>query len=153
MTCRSVNPVRKHRRLLTFTVSTPHPNETGPASASGSAQPPPSRHTNRARFASLPGSQSAPQSAAEGNRIAARIGGPFPTHSATHRHGKTPSTAPHIGPALAMLCAAKEGMTSDSSQGLTADRVLIHVDTELGAKDLLNNRMAYVAVSRGAYDA
>jgi hypothetical protein len=25
--------------------------------------------------------------------------------------------------------------------------------TELGAKDLLNNRMAYVAVSRGAYDA
>ncbi len=31
--------------------------------------------------------------------------------------------------------------------------MLIHVDTELGAKDLLNNRMAYVAVSRGAYDA
>ena len=30
---------------------------------------------------------------------------------------------------------------------------LIHADTELGAKDLLNNRMAYVAVSRGAYDA
>jgi len=35
----------------------------------------------------------------------------------------------------------------------TADRVLIDVDTELGSKDLLNNRMAYVAVSRGAYDA
>jgi hypothetical protein len=31
--------------------------------------------------------------------------------------------------------------------------VLIHVDTELAAKDLLNNRMAYVAVSRGAFDA
>jgi hypothetical protein len=31
--------------------------------------------------------------------------------------------------------------------------VLIHVDTELGAKDLLNNRMAYVAVSRGQWDA
>ena len=31
--------------------------------------------------------------------------------------------------------------------------MLIHADTELGAKDLLNNRMAYVAVSRGAYDA
>jgi hypothetical protein len=29
---------------------------------------------------------------------------------------------------------------------------IINVDTELGAKDLLNNRMAYVAVSRGAYD-
>ena len=30
---------------------------------------------------------------------------------------------------------------------------IINVDTELGAKDLLNNRMAYVSVSRGAYDA
>ena len=44
-------------------------------------------------------------------------------------------------------------VTSHSSQGQTADRVLIHIDTELGAKDLLNNRMAYVAVSRGARDA
>ena len=44
-------------------------------------------------------------------------------------------------------------VTSHSSQGQTADRVLIHIDTELGAKDLLNNRMAYVAVSRGAQDA
>jgi ATP-dependent exoDNAse (exonuclease V) alpha subunit len=44
-------------------------------------------------------------------------------------------------------------VTSHSSQGQTADRVLIHVDTELAAKDLLKNRMAYVAVSRGAYDA
>ena len=31
--------------------------------------------------------------------------------------------------------------------------MLIHAYTGLGAKDLLNNRMAYVAVSRGAYDA
>jgi ATP-dependent exoDNAse (exonuclease V) alpha subunit len=44
-------------------------------------------------------------------------------------------------------------MTSHSSQGQTADRVLIHVDTEMGAKDLLNSRMAYVSVSRGRYDA
>jgi conjugative relaxase-like TrwC/TraI family protein len=44
-------------------------------------------------------------------------------------------------------------MTSHSSQGQTAYRVLIHVDTELGAKDLLNSRMAYVSVSRGRYDA
>jgi len=44
-------------------------------------------------------------------------------------------------------------MTSHSSKGQTADRVLIHVDTELGAKDLLNSRMAYVSVSRGRYDA
>ncbi len=44
-------------------------------------------------------------------------------------------------------------VTSHSSQGQTADRVLIHVDTDLGAKDLLNSRMAYVSVSRGAHDA
>jgi ATP-dependent exoDNAse (exonuclease V) alpha subunit len=44
-------------------------------------------------------------------------------------------------------------VTSHSSQGQTADRVLIHVDIDLGAKDLLNSRMAYVAVSRGAHDA
>ena len=44
-------------------------------------------------------------------------------------------------------------VTSYSSQGQTADRVLINVDTELGAKDLLNNRMAYVSVSRGQWDA
>ena len=31
--------------------------------------------------------------------------------------------------------------------------MLIHVDTELGAKDLLNHRMAYVSVSRGQWDA
>jgi ATP-dependent exoDNAse (exonuclease V) alpha subunit len=43
-------------------------------------------------------------------------------------------------------------VTSHSSQGQTADRVLIHTDTELRAKDLLNNRIACVAVSRGAYD-
>jgi len=44
-------------------------------------------------------------------------------------------------------------MTSHSSQGQTSNRVLIHVDTELGSKDLLNSRMAYVSVSRGAFDA
>lgn len=44
-------------------------------------------------------------------------------------------------------------VTSYSGQGRTADRVLINVDTELAAKDLLNNRMAYVSVSRGQWDA
>src|SRR5580658_6086677 len=43
-------------------------------------------------------------------------------------------------------------VTSHSSQGQTADRVLIHVDTE--KSDLLvNNRFAYVSVSRAQYDA
>jgi hypothetical protein len=44
-------------------------------------------------------------------------------------------------------------MTSHSSQGQTADRVLIQIDTELAAKDLLNSRMAYVSISRGRHDA
>jgi conjugative relaxase-like TrwC/TraI family protein len=43
-------------------------------------------------------------------------------------------------------------VTSHSSQGQTADRVLIHVDTEKGEK-LVNRRLAYVSVSRGRYDA
>jgi len=44
-------------------------------------------------------------------------------------------------------------VTSHSSQGQTADRVLIHVDTEQGGEKLINRRLAYVAVSRGRYDA
>jgi isopentenyldiphosphate isomerase len=44
-------------------------------------------------------------------------------------------------------------VTSHPSQGQTVDKVLIRADTELGAKDLINNRMTYVAVSHGAYDA
>jgi len=43
-------------------------------------------------------------------------------------------------------------VTSHSSQGQTADRVLVHVDTEQGEK-LVNQRLAYVAISRGRYDA
>ena len=42
-------------------------------------------------------------------------------------------------------------VTSHSSQGQTADRVLIHVDTE-HAPELLNSRMAYVSVSRAQFD-
>jgi ATP-dependent exoDNAse (exonuclease V) alpha subunit len=56
-----------------------------------------------------------------------------------------PARQPHLDYGYAM--------TSHSSQGQTAHRVLIHVDTELAAKDLLNSRMAYVSVSRGAHDA
>ena len=59
----------------------------------------------------------------------------------------------HIDPARHPHLDHGYAVTSHSAQGQTADRVLIHVDTELGAKDLLNNRMAYVAVSRGAHDA
>ncbi len=44
-------------------------------------------------------------------------------------------------------------VTSHSSQGATADRVLVHVDTENAHERLINSRLAYVAVSRGRYDA
>jgi ATP-dependent exoDNAse (exonuclease V) alpha subunit len=43
-------------------------------------------------------------------------------------------------------------VTSYSSQGQTAERVLIHVDTDK-CELLVNNRFAYVSVSRGQYDA
>jgi ATP-dependent exoDNAse (exonuclease V) alpha subunit len=43
-------------------------------------------------------------------------------------------------------------VTSHSSQGQTADRVLIHVDTHK-SELLVNSRFAYVSVSRGQYDA
>lgn len=44
-------------------------------------------------------------------------------------------------------------MTSYSIQGQTGDRVLANIDTELAARDLINNRMGYVGLSRGAHDA
>jgi conjugative relaxase-like TrwC/TraI family protein len=43
-------------------------------------------------------------------------------------------------------------VTSHSSQGQTADRVLIHVDSEQVHGELLNSRMAYVSVSRAQFD-
>jgi ATP-dependent exoDNAse (exonuclease V) alpha subunit len=44
-------------------------------------------------------------------------------------------------------------VTSHSSQGQSAGRVLVHVDTEYASEKLVNQRLAYVAVSRGQYDA
>ena len=44
-------------------------------------------------------------------------------------------------------------MTSHSSQGQTAGRVLVHVETDRLSEKLVNQRLAYVAVSRGQYDA
>lgn len=44
-------------------------------------------------------------------------------------------------------------VTSHSSQGQTADRVLVHVETDRARERLVNRRLAYVAVSRGRYDA
>jgi len=43
-------------------------------------------------------------------------------------------------------------VTSHSSQGQTANRVLIHVDSSQAHGELLNSRMAYVSVSRAQFD-
>jgi conjugative relaxase-like TrwC/TraI family protein len=43
-------------------------------------------------------------------------------------------------------------VTSHSSQGLTADRVIANIDTD-STRSLINDRLAYVAISRAAYDA
>jgi ATP-dependent exoDNAse (exonuclease V) alpha subunit len=56
-----------------------------------------------------------------------------------------PQQHPHVDHGYAV--------TSYSSQGQTAERVLVNVDTELAAKDMLNSRMAYVSISRGQFDA
>ena len=44
-------------------------------------------------------------------------------------------------------------VTSHSSQCETVDRVLIHIDSDLACKGLINTRMAYVSVSRARHDA
>jgi ATP-dependent exoDNAse (exonuclease V) alpha subunit len=43
-------------------------------------------------------------------------------------------------------------VTSHSSQGLTAERLLVHGDTSVHP-DLLNSRFAYVSISRASLDA
>ena len=43
-------------------------------------------------------------------------------------------------------------VTSHSSQGLTTDRVIANIDTDSN-RSLINDRFAYVAISRAAYDA
>jgi hypothetical protein len=44
-------------------------------------------------------------------------------------------------------------VTSHSSQGTTADRVLVHVGTGQAHEALINTRLGYVSVSRARYDA
>jgi pterin-4a-carbinolamine dehydratase len=43
-------------------------------------------------------------------------------------------------------------VTFHSAQGLTAERVLVNMDTDVHP-DLMNNRFAYVSVSRASHDA
>lgn len=44
-------------------------------------------------------------------------------------------------------------VTSHSSQGVTADRVLVNVDTRQAHEKLLNSRFAYVSISRARFEA
>jgi ATP-dependent exoDNAse (exonuclease V) alpha subunit len=44
-------------------------------------------------------------------------------------------------------------VTSPSGQGQSADRVLVHIDMQRAGEQLVNRRLAYVAISRGRYDA
>jgi len=56
----------------------------------------------------------------------------------------SPNEHPHLDHGYAV--------TSHSSQGLTAERVLVHADTSVHP-DLLNSRFAYVSVSRASHEA
>jgi ATP-dependent exoDNAse (exonuclease V) alpha subunit len=55
-----------------------------------------------------------------------------------------PNEHPHLDHGYAV--------TSHSSQGLTAERVLVHADTSVHP-DLLNSRFAYVSISRASHEA
>ena len=55
-----------------------------------------------------------------------------------------PNEHPHLDHGYAV--------TSHSSQGLTAERVLVHADTSVHP-DLLNSRFGYVSISRASHDA
>ena len=52
-------------------------------------------------------------------------------------------------------CAERyeEGDVVRYRQGQTAGRVLVHVETDRASEKLVNQRLAYVAVSRGQHDA
>jgi ATP-dependent exoDNAse (exonuclease V) alpha subunit len=63
--------------------------------------------------------------------------------------GRTVALNPREHPHLDYCYA----VTSHNSQGQTADRVLVHIDLERAGEQLVNRRLAYVAISRGRYDA
>jgi hypothetical protein len=76
----------------------------------------PSHHAVGAGVATLPGKESASASVTAANRIGI---GPGPAAHCPRNRERISETKrevsnPQIGPALAMLSAAKEGMTSDS---------------------------------------
>jgi len=84
------------------------------------------------------------------NRALGTIGQIAPNGSMTARmdSGKAIS----FDPALTRHFDHGYAVTSHSAQGLTADRVLVHVD-HAAHPDLVNSRFAYVSVSRASFEA
>ena len=72
-------------------------------------------------------------------------GSPFAWMAAKRSSSRsTPSEMRHFDHGYAV--------TSHSSQGLTAERVLVNMDTDVHP-ELINSRFAYVSVSRASHDA
>jgi hypothetical protein len=69
-----------------------------------------------------------------------------------HLESPHPS-APSGGRDLPGKVTERERRDLEGRQGHTADRVLVDVDTATLGAQLVNRRLAYVAVSRGRYDA
>jgi len=59
----------------------------------------------------------------------------------------------HLGSGIRHHFGYGYAVTSHSTHGATAGRVLVHMDTEQARDQLVNSRLAYVSVSRGRYDA
>src|ERR1019366_5736119 len=74
-------------------------------------------------------------------RMSLKMGGGRPEDRVVELY---PATHPRLDHGYAV--------TSHSSQGQTADRVLIHVDSTQAHGELLNSRMAYVSVSRAQFN-
>jgi conjugative relaxase-like TrwC/TraI family protein len=102
---------------------------------------------------------------AEGDRI--QMTAPYRDHKLANRELGTVNNIDSDGNLKLKMDSGKEvtfnarqhphldygyAVTSHSSQGQTADRVLVHVDSSQAHGELLNSRMAYVSVSRAQYD-
>ncbi|MEP7309327.1 MAG: MobF family relaxase [Acidobacteriota bacterium] len=103
---------------------------------------------------------------AVGDRV--QFTAPFPEHHVTNRELGTLTTIDrhqhvrvHLDSGRIVDFALRTNphldygyaVTSHSSQGQTADRVLLYLDSERAGEALVNQRLAYVAVSRGRHDA
>jgi conjugative relaxase-like TrwC/TraI family protein len=102
---------------------------------------------------------------AQGDRV--QMTAPYPKQNLANRELGTVEKIDHSGNLKLRMDSGREvefnvrqmphldygyAVTSHSSQGQTADRVLVHVDSSQAHGELLNSRMAYVSVSRAEFD-